>query len=399
MIKRSRRGAAIISICIATVLVVVFSTNAAAMTEASSFNEAASIARSSGKPVLIQFLREDCRFCERAQRDADTNEIMRQALDSVVLLTLNAKDPNVSPLAERYHIDIDFPVFVLTDADGGVYMRWTGYVSAENFVKILRSALRTPITIEQRVQRFERKPTLADAARLGRYYREINEWLTAAEYYRKADSIGVDFHRGYQFDRFRCYADAVLNGIAEYETLLRAADDVIDKPNPKPSELVDLGLILCSVARQTGKVDDRLAIYLIPAMEAASTAVTEDEKRKHPILAADYALHIIGDTAKAISIYQESLGENWRKKAEKYFAYANWLMKRGIRLDEAESYARAALPRASEGNLRAHVYITLSAILEKKGEMEEAIRMTEEAIRQNPDNEGYVERLTRLRGY
>ncbi len=397
--KRKARGISIIFFYIATVFAVSLSAGAAPLTLASSFDEAASIARFSGKPILIQFLREDCRFCERAQRDADTNEVMRQALDNVVLLTLNAKDPSVSPLVEKYHIDIDFPVFVLTNADGAMYTRWTGYISADNFVKVLQTALRTPITIEERIRRFEQQPSLADAARLGRYYREIDEWLTAAEYYRSADSIGVDFRGGYQFDRFKCYADAVLNGAADYESLLRVADEVIDKPNPKPSELTDLGLILCGVARRTDNVDDRLAVYLLPAMEAASNAVTEDEKRKHPILTADYALYVVGDTAKAISIYQKSLGDSWQQDPKQFFTYADWLMKRGIRLDDAERYARAAVPHASEGSLRAHVYVTLSAILEKKGEMEEAVRMMEEAIRQDPDHEGYVERLTRLRGY
>jgi len=386
-------------IIVITAVLASHSAKAAPLNIASTFEEATAMSRASGKRILIQFLHDDCRFCERAQRDADTNTVMRKALEDVVLVTLNAKNPDVEDLTVKYHVDKDFPVFILTDSNGNIYMRWTGYVGSRNFVKILASALRTDVTVKERLERFETKPTLTDAARLGRYYREIDEWLKAAEYYRKADSIGVDFHRGYQFDRFRCLADAAFAGVIEYEDVLSAADDVMNKQKPRPKDLMDVGLIMCSLARHTGNIDNRLADYLLPAMEVSTDVISDEDKKKHNILAADYALHVMADTARALTIIQRNLGENWEKNPKQFFSYADWLLKRDILLDDAEKYARAAVQSASEGTLRAHVLVTLSAILEKKGEIEEAVHMMEEAIRQAPDNEGYVERLTKLRGY
>ena len=364
--------------------------------DAATFAEAKQLAEASGKQILMEFSVDDCEYCAEAAADADTNTAFQQALSSVVYLPLNLMNDEGATLSEQYRVGSTFPVFILTNANGDVLSRWTGYTGAQPFQFALRNALKNSRPIADRIARFGANPTYGEALSLAKYCADTRDFLQAAEFYRRAQQLSPDGRANHAYDILNNLANASWNNSLDFEDVVPAADTVLSRSGRNVTHLVNTAKIMSRLARRAGKTD-RIGKYLQAGIDITAGSTNKQHRADHHTFLIDRQLHIAGDTAGALAAYKASLGPDWHTQLDNLYLVAKWSLERKINLEEAERFATQVADRALDGKFKAGVLQTLSGICEARGRITDAVTYMEQATRQLPSADFYRTELERLR--
>jgi len=363
--------------------------------EVTSFDEARARSAETGKPILLEFYRDDCEYCEKATRAAETDENIQASLTRVVHLKLNPLVGEGTPLSETYRIGVYYPVFILTDSAGRAISRWTGFTGAERFIGSFDQALSDLTLVEDRVARCKIGPTVKDALFLANYFNDTREYVKARDYYRTLSLLqgpGLDL----SYRLFRVIAEAVWINLLPFDSLTVAADDVIAKHEKNSRDLGEMAQIVANVARRTGHTG-RIEPYLTAGIEATFRRTDEAGIDLHRDLLADYALHVLNDTTEALSVKKRALGERWESDPERYFRFGEWCYRRNINLAAAEEYVRRASQKASGDKFQATHLRLLAEICYARGKVDEAIELANQALTLDPTAFWFEEKLIEWR--
>jgi len=319
---------------------------------------------------------------------------VKQALTSVIYIALNAGEGEGKAVSERYHVGPYFPVFILTDSTGNVINRWTGYTGAARFLSTFRKAMSNLTTIDSRIAAFERSPNHTEAIFLAKYHSDIAEFVTAADYYRRAQKSS-EHPVDYSYQIFENYANAAWNDKIPFDEALPAADAVIERKNA--GSISKMAQILSKLARRR-EATDRIGPCLKAGISASDARRDDKGLKLNADLKGDYALYVEHDTLGALAIKKAALGENWTTDLNTYYPFGSWCYERRINLVEAQRYVQHACERASDGPFKARHLSLLANICEARGLIADAMRHAEQAVQQHPENESYTKQLERLRG-
>jgi len=358
-----------------------------------TFSQAREISQNTGKPLLLDFYHDDCESCKMAAEEMDTSAVVKKALEKAVYLSLSVLETEGGQLADEYKVGNNYPVFILLNTAGDIVRRWTGYSSVGHFAAMLKQALADLSTVDDRLKRFKKNPTFADAATLAKYYSDSKEYLKALEFYAQAEKLGgssID----YSYEIFSNTAGAFWDDMIESDRLFAAADRAV-KSKKDIANVVRVGLIMANIFRNKNISGD-LAEYLQAGIEATSGSRNDKFREYNALLRADYALHIENDFAKAVQIKKASMGAGWESDRDKSFAFARWCLDRKINLEEAEDYARRTVNQVLPGKRRAIVLNTLAEIYYYQGESDKAVKIIKMAIEQDPEKEFYKEQLEKF---
>jgi thioredoxin-related protein len=346
-----------------------------------TFEEAKKISNQTGKPILLEFVRDDCLHCALAESEVDSMQALREALKAVVFISVNMDSDEGENLSNRYPVGKYFPLFILTDADGEVINRWTGYTDAQRFITSLNNSLKNKTTIKEREQEFNKNPNAFAALNLAKYFYDSKQYLKSIEYYRRAGELG---RRQYHFQIFRSTAVACEEGQIEYGEALVAADSVMQSGSD--GDIIYTAKIITTLARKLGKTET-LSEYLKKGLETARQSSNSNFAQNAPIFQADLALYEKKDVAGATMVKKQSLGADWENNPDKFFDYAEWCLHRKINLEEAEQYALTASQMVSPGKSRARVTGILAAICFELGNYNDAVKYIDIALKNDPGNE------------
>ncbi len=286
---------------------------------------------------------------------------------------------------------IYFPVFVLTNAEGDVISRWTGYTGADRFIHSLNSALSDLTTLDERVARCNTGPTQIDVQFLAKYYYDTQEFVKSRGYYRQLHTLNYPT-LDLRYQVFTATAEAVWNGQLPFDELLQAADSLIYNPVTNGRHFGKMAQIVTNVARRTGDTN-RIKKCLTAGIEATSVLRDDDGKALHRDLLTDYALCVLLDTAKAISVKKQALGDGWDTDPARYFQYGEWCFQRGINLVTAEMYIREATGKAQQPEFKARHLRLLAEICQALGKTDEAITLGEQAMELDPSASYFLPKL------
>lgn len=377
-----------------TLISAAFFIGLAAAEQPETFEQAKALSAGLGKPILLKFVHEDCEYCDEAEREAQTVDEIKDALKSVVYLSIDINEGEGIELSEKYKAGINFPVFILTNSSGEEIYRWIGYSSgAGSFVYSLESAMADTMTVKGRIARLKSNPTPNDAKYLAKYYSDIDEPLKAVEFYRRAANL--DKNVNYTLQIFTNLAQACWKDMIPFEEALPAADSVINSKRVIKNSIVNVVKLITRLARKKGKTD-RIEKYLQAGLDATEGSQNKRfVKARHEFM-ADYTLHVRADTARAVKIKKASLSEGWENDRDTFYRFALWCLERKINLEEAEMYARQTVNLVYAGKYRAKALNTVAEICEGRGNITEAIKVINMAIQQDPDNDFYVEQLEKF---
>jgi len=367
----------------------------AAADEAASLDQACQLSKNTGKPVLMKFDKIGCEFCEKATREMETDQSIKDALKAVVITTIDVDSELGVKLDSSYHIGVYYPVFILTNSDKEIISRWTGFYGAPAFKASLSKALSDLTTVTERKTRMKNNPTVKDALFLAQYSSDISEYLDAITYYREAGKLGRGLS-GYSYEIFKATANAIWNDKLEFEDIFPAADSVINARPRLDANIAGMARIMARLARKKNTTH-MISTYLSAGVAADQKGRTAQDLEGLNLLQADYALYADNDTVKAVEIRKSFLGNDWNQKPDKYYGFSDWCAERKIDLDEAEYYAREAAKRAVEGEFKGKVLFTLAQICFAQGKIDEAVSLVEQAIEQNPRQDNYYDTLVEYR--
>ncbi len=309
----------------------------------------------------------------------------------MVHLPLSVIEGEGATLAEIYRPGIYFPVFILTNADGKVISRWTGYTGADRFIHSFNSALSDLTTLDERVARCQVRPKALDVQFLAKYYYDTQQFVKSRDYYRQLHALNSP-SLDLRYQVFTATAEAVWNDQLALEELLWAADSLIENPARNKQHFGKMAQIVTNVSRRIGDTS-YLKKYLAAAIEATSSATDDKGVAVHRDLISDYALYVLLDTAEAINVKGLALGDGWKNDPARYYQYGEWCFRRGIRLWEAKRYVEAATEKAGEGRFKAKHLRLLAEIYHALGKTDEAVAAGEQAMEQDPSASYFLPKL------
>ena len=252
-------------------------------------------------------------------------------------------------------------------------------------------------TIDERMARFEATPIYKEGLFLAGYYSKIGEYLRSVDYYRRSVALGRAGSMDYAYQIFYNMANAVWNDMISFDSLFPAADAALRTNSNELGIEFKVAQLITRVARKVSRTGE-IARYLQIGIDATGKIGGEQAKQDNALLKADYTLYIEKDLVKATQIKKASLGSGWENDRDKFYEYAKWCLEREINLEEAEMYARKAINLVYPGKYRARVLGTVADICFARGNKDEAIRVINQAIAEDPDDLLYQNQLKRFRG-
>jgi tetratricopeptide (TPR) repeat protein len=355
-----------------------------------SLTDAKALSGKDHKPLLMEFFRSDCEYCQKAAQQAETSDLMKDALESVIHVPLNVREGEGIDLSDKYRVGMTYPVFILANSNGDVIRRWVGFNSAGQFVGMLRMSLADTTTIDNRVKNFEHNPTAKDALFLAGYYADTKDYLKAADYYRRAKKLGGSPGIDYDYNIFQNMASAAWDRQIPFEDVLPSADSVLALKNKRPESVIKMARIISRVARKLDKTDD-LRKYIQAGLDLTAKATDNKNRSYHQQFQMDYVLHVEHDTTRAIGMKKASLGDGWETSPDKFYDFAEWCLERKINLEEARKFAVQATEIASAGVSKGRTIKTAAEIYDAMGDTKKAVGLMEEAMEQDPSNSYYEE--------
>ena len=311
---------------------------------------------------------------------------VKGALNEVILFQVDAEKGDGVELAKKYQVK-GYPTFVLVNSSEEPIDRWLGYAK-DFFLETMESALSDLSTIDEKTKRFTDTPNVNDADVLGRYNYALGEYISSVKYYRQAQQLNKDESKDYSNKIFQSALRGAYRDQFTYDEVAEAASAVFN--SDKKESIVSTALSIANFARRNEKTED-MEKYLKLGLEASSDNDDPDIQQNHYLMQADYNLYVTGDKEAAVDFKKKTLKEGWNEDARGLNGFAWWCYENTVNLDEAETLARKSAELSEPGKSKAMILDTVAHILKAKGDFEEAIKVMEMAMAEDPDNEQWVE--------
>lgn len=375
----------------ALILVLVLSGGVALADEATSLAEAKALSASTGKPILFEFYRSDCEYCERSEQEAQSNQNIQYALRSVIHYHCNVKDPDGVELSEKYEVGYTYPVFLLTDATGEPITRWIGFNNAARLVTQISDALKDQTTVATREARLKTNPQLNDALKLAGYYADAMKYDQAVASYKTAQEI-VGARGDYSYQIFYQTANAVWNEMLPFEAATTSADAALASSRVSLPNKIKVVELLARLARKFDRTEV-VGPYLQQGIDLTGGPQAQNLTEKHANFLADQALHVDFDTTRAVMLKKTGLQPGWQNNPQECYGFARWCLEREINLPEAESMCRRAAQAVPDQKAKAQVYGKLGEILAAQAKYGDAVDALLISVENDPTRDLYHNQL------
>jgi thioredoxin-related protein len=367
---------------------------------ATSLDDAKKLSAESGLPVLLKVGTSWCGYCKAFDKASTTDENLRTALaDNVILCPVDAEKGEGVDIARMYSVN-DYPTFVLTNDAGEMMDRWTGYHKPDKFVQHLTAAVENPITVKERLARFQEHPTEIDARKIGELRDYGGYFAEAIAYYNRAQALNPASDTNYDLLVLNAMARGTEGNLFGVDQVRDQADGIVASDTRTSAHLLKVAYTMGKLAQMAGDRSHFLP-YLKAAVEGTEGDEGESVMKGRSKLLPEYALHIEKSTKKAVSLKKEAFAlatapENWMENANLLNNFAWWCFENSINLDEAEEFARKGIERAEAGNMKANILDTLAEICNLKGDCGDAVKYIELAVAEDPENEYFQKQLVRF---
>jgi len=370
-------------------------TSAHASFQQASFEAAQQTASQSDRPILIKVGTEWCKACNAFDGAAAENASVKNALKSnVVYVHVDAEKGEGIEVAKRYNVS-GYPTFLLVNSDGDLLDQWSGFYKEAEWVDALETAVKDPITIDERFARFYDHATETDAAKLADIRLANGYYAEASALYQQAAYLNPKSKTNYQLASFKAVAKGSWKHIYNLDQVKAAADVVITANNSTGKDLMKVAGTMSKVASMSGESDLHVP-YLKAAYEGTKNSSDESVQKYRTHMAADYALHVQKDMKKAVELKKENMPEGWTKEANQLNNFAWWCYQNKINMDEGEKMARLGVELAEAGTEKANILDTLAELCNAKGDCGESVELIQMAIAEDPANDYFATQLLRF---
>lgn len=359
-----------------------------------SYADALKQAKERDAVVVIDFFADWCGPCKAFDRDlADTQSGIRDALDAVVFISIDAEKGEGIELAQKYGVT-GFPTYAMMNPDGEPIENWVGYGGPDHFRESLETALADPVTFEEKVARYTAEPTAERAKNLGRIASASGKPADAMVYLAKAEELDPELDVTSEmldaaFGRARKdpeYSMADYVELAQQRVLEGNAD----------AETTLMTTYYVSSATASEEDHATLKPFLVLSREAVSS--TDEELSQGLVDAVEMMaiMYVDEDMDAAVKMKRSTMPEGWMEDPGQLNNFAWWCFENDVNLEEAQQLALKGVELADPGESRAQILDTAAELCNALGNCDEAIEMIRLAIEQSPDSEYYGEQLARF---
>jgi tetratricopeptide (TPR) repeat protein len=298
-------------------------------------------------------------------------------------------------LAKKLEVE-GVPHFLLTNSQGAILDRWTGYKNPQDFIPKLAAAVADPTTFEEKLARYSKAPTATDAAKLAHIYDSRGDSAKAVALYLEAQKLDKDGALDVAMPLFETRAGSFLaKKGATLEEVRSSADAALASKSATPANVVLVARYMDLVARKAEK-PEVMAPYVTKALEISEGTKDEQIQKSRQVLLIAKALYIDGDKDKAVALKRQSMPEGWQQDADQLNRFAWWCFENKVNLEEADTLARKGVELAKPGEEKAAILDTLAELCNMRGNCEDAVKLIEQAAKEDPKNEHYAKQLKRF---
>ncbi len=229
-------------------MLVLFLTGSAAgaVNHVQTLEEARQQARDLDEPILIEVGVKGCGSCRRFERAVVSDSCIQRALSGLVLLTVDIAHGEGKQIQRDFQPRI-FPTFLLVDANLDLIDRWFGFIDADAWIEVARDARSDLDPLTRKRELYERTPTRARAAALGRDAFLAGEPKPAVAYFRAAQALDPEHAHRYTFPIFFAMQDAMDRFTAEQ--LTAAADAVLANEHRRLMDVIRVAQSMVRLAK------------------------------------------------------------------------------------------------------------------------------------------------------
>jgi len=159
------------------------------------YDEARTLAEKSGKPMIIDFFTDWCRWCDSLDANTYSDSLVISLSRDNVFVKIDAEIDTA--LVDHFSIS-GYPTIVITKPDGQEIDRIWGYLPPTEFYNQVQLYLQGKETLEDYLSRLEDEPeNLEYLSMIGEKYASRSTYDKAIEYYEKVVELDRDNEDGY----------------------------------------------------------------------------------------------------------------------------------------------------------------------------------------------------------
>jgi len=362
--------------------------------KAATLEETMTKAAASQKLVLVKIGTEWCSACKAFGEAVAERGDFRAAIDQqAVLFEVDGEKGDGKTLAAKHHV-YGFPTFLLMNAKGDVLDRWIGYKDPAEFGTTLNDAVAGAVTLDERLLRFQKSPTVADAKKIANLRHLDGLYAEAVAYYRRAQALDTSHDTPYETMILGTMAGGMKSQLFGVPEMRTQADRALAAASGE-QDLLKVAFIMSKVSMMA-KDNTVFLPYLQAAVEGTSSSTDPLIIESRGKLLPDYALFISKDPAKAVEYKRASMPADWDKQPLMLNNFAWWCFENRINLKEAEGMARRGVELSDPGPDRANILDTLAEICNETGNCGDAVALIRQAVEEAPDNPYFKQQLDRF---
>lgn len=364
-------------------------------TQSASLDQAFQQAKSHSLPVLIKVGAEWCSACKAFDAaTADGSTLVSSIGTQAVLYRVDGEKGEGKDIAKRYRV-MGYPTFLLVNAEGEVLDRWMGFKEAADFTSTFETATKDPVTIQERIHRFQSEPTASAAEKIADLRQAEGLFAEACAYYHRASDLDGSPDSHYQAAIFGSMAMGSKTGAYSPKDVRAQADVLLSSPQVASKDYLKVAYTMGRMASITGDAND-FNPYLKLAVERTAQETDAEMVDLRSKLLPDYALRIEKNAERAVSYKRASMPKDWKDDANQLNNFAWWCFENKVNLDEAKVLAEKGVELAKPGIEKANVLDTLAEICNQTGKCGDSVELIQLAIKEAPDNEYFKKQLTRF---
>jgi tetratricopeptide (TPR) repeat protein len=247
--------------------------------------------------------------------------------------------------------------------------------------------------MEEKLARFDSKPTETDAATIARCQESMGTYRDAIDHYAKAAALSGG-KNGYNSEIFEASFSAWEDKSFTLDELTDAAK-VYFHAEKEPGELLTPARMMAYAGNESQN-PQVAAPFIKQAIETTEGATDEDVVKGRKRLLPDYAMVVLKDENKAVAYKKNSMPEGWMEQPDQLNSFAWWCFENKVNLKEAQELAEHGVEISPPGPDKAMILDTLAEICNARGDCSEAVVLTQKAIQEDPNREIYKKQLKKF---
>ncbi|MFH1144879.1 MAG: hypothetical protein V1774_10090 [Candidatus Eisenbacteria bacterium] len=325
---------------------------------------------------------------------------MIAALQGVVFYPVQGDTAVNSAIVEQYGVWA-YPTFVTLNQHGDPIQRSLGYGDAAGWSAWLSGVKADPISLAERMQRFEREPGFRDAVALGQTALSENHAVEAEGYFQRAMELDPQAaaKEGIPVDLVSAAIQGLGTGDITFDHVRQVTFDLLQSERTDPTQVLKIcNYILRNQENFDGETLSQILRMAQPRIAPLEATAAEDEgiRNRLQTFRIEYALHVENDPERALELKRPTLPAGWESDPEELNGFAWWCFEREINLEEAERLGRQAVELVPAGPLQANILDTVAQIVYLRGDAEEAAALIRRALELDPESEYLQQQLEKF---